>query len=381
MKKNEVSLFDKENIDRLDWPNTSEASHARNLLEPLIKEGVQSFIKNVEAKIYALVIDDLVLPLVQNDYKPHNSYVCSFSSQYLAYAKDEIRRLKKPLLKAGLFPLLKILEKLFKMAHFDKIIYVNNWLISTNLHPSLSSEQIDLIKAFLTKRFPDYTIAFRSINFYDQQLFSEKLKAAGFQLIFSRMIYIFDPRQQENLKSRMFKSDLKLLDQASYKILSNHEIPLEAIPRLQKLYNSLYLDKYSFLNPQLTEKMFELLIKKNIFEFRVIEKQGTIEGVVGYYSRNQTMTSPLFGYDTTKSQNDAYRVISTLLALEAKEQSKILNQSSGASSYKRLRRAKEEIEYNALYFDHLSPMRIRAWKALIFVFNKIGIPILHRLKI
>lgn len=379
MNSARIALYDKENIDELQWPVNEEAAYTKNFLLPLIKEGSQLFIKNANVQLLALVIDHHVLPLTVSESPINNSYVCSFYGQYIGYGQEEIKRLKNPFLKWSLYHLIRACGKIFKLAQFDKVIFVNNWLISTNLHPPLSSIQIKALKQFLIDKFPGHAIAFRSINFHDTKRLSEDLKSNGFNFLFSRKVFFFDPKNQETIKSRMYKSDLKLFNEASYKILKNDEIPPEAIPRLLQLYNSLYIEKYSVLNPQLTEKMLELLLKTKFLELRAIEKNGVIEGILGYYSRNETMTSPIFGYDTNKPGNDAYRIISTILALEAKENQKILNQSSGASSFKKLRRATPHLEYSAIYYQHLAKSRQKAWGMLIKIFNSLGIPVLNYL--
>lgn len=56
----------------------------------------------------------------------------------------------------------------------------------------------------------------------------------------------------------------------------------------------------------------------------------------------------------------------------------LLNQSAGASSYKKLRRAEEKIEYLAVYHRHLPFLRRLCWNTLAFAMNKLGVPLMRR---
>ena len=106
-----------------------------------------------------------------------------------------------------------------------------------------------------------------------------------------------------------------------------------------------------------------------------MQKDGQVDALMGYFTRNGVMTSPLFGYDTEKPQSTGlYRMIATLLALEAKDKQHLLNHSAGAGSFKKLRRAEEVIEYMAVYNKHLSFFRRIPWAILRRTMNSIGVP-------
>ena len=49
-------------------------------------------------------------------------------------------------------------------------IYINNFLLSTNLYPDFSQKHIDEIKNFLIEKYPDHALIFRSINTQNEKL-------------------------------------------------------------------------------------------------------------------------------------------------------------------------------------------------------------------
>jgi hypothetical protein len=59
----------------------------------------------VEAQVYLVEIDDLLIPLTVNEKEYSNSYVCSIYS-FLLYAEEEMKRHHKNLLRVFLSPFL-----------------------------------------------------------------------------------------------------------------------------------------------------------------------------------------------------------------------------------------------------------------------------------
>ena len=168
----------------------------------------------------------------------------------------------------------------------------------------------------------------------------------------SRQIFVTDTKNEHVFQTRIFKSDLKLLRESTYEIVDRSEISPLDLPRILALYKKLYIEKYSHLNPQLNSNYMSLLFDEQLLQLKVLKKDGAIDGVFGYFSRGGIMTAPLFGYEETDSeQKTLYRLLSTLLLLEAKEKKLVLHQNAGASFYKKLRRAEPCMEFLAVYTD------------------------------
>lgn len=97
-----VRFYDQQSFKDMDWPDTEDGRYARVYLEPMMLDGTQSFMSNVETTLLLARIDDLVIPLTVNDTEYDNAYVCSPYTHYVSYAKQELTMLQKPVLEKGL---------------------------------------------------------------------------------------------------------------------------------------------------------------------------------------------------------------------------------------------------------------------------------------
>lgn len=377
--KAEVKLYNVDTIDEVAWDHYHNGKISRNYLLPLIKEGTQCYFDNIHADVMLLSIRNYLLPLVINRESTFNSYVCSPSSLFIEYAAQEVASIGRPWIRKNLSFLINQLKKILKKGDVDKIVYVNNWLLATDLYPPLNARDIQTIVAVLKYRFPDHVIAFRSINGFKNRKWPSYFESQGCDLVPTRQVFYFDSSDENTVRSRMFKSDLKVLRDSHYQILEAHHVEDEKIPRLVELYRALYIDKHSTLNPQLNASFFRRMIQLGLMNLKVLKSNDQIDAVVGYYECDGEMTSPIFGYDTKLPQElGLYRQISTLINLEAVNKKFLLNQSSGAASYKRLRRAKGEIDYMAVYHRHLPLKRRIPWQILRSMMRQVGLRIIQR---
>lgn len=381
----QVSLYDTTTIDTLPWPDSEVAALAKNYWVPLMKGGSSQFIDNVNSQLLALSIDNLVLPVTVNHRELENSYVCSPYSHYITYSKEELYTLKNPPLEKLLELLLNFMGIVLNLGKINQVIIVNNWLLSTNLYPDLSENQIAAITSCLKERFPTHTIIFRSINtFLNANLFKAFPKN-GYQMIGSRQVYLFNPKDQPSMRTKMrwrLKQDFNRIDKEGYEFIDHQQISLAEIPRLLELYNALYLEKYSYNNPQFNEQFLELALKNKALQIQALQKNGRIDGVIGFYKINGVMTTPILGYDTSLPQAvGLYRMLSAQLTIEATKWGLILHQSSGAASFKRFRGFVGNIEYSAVFYQHLSFWRQLVWRLLGLLVNKLAVPLMKKYKL
>jgi len=346
-------------------------------LRSFVDKAPSHLIDNVDTKMLILNVDDLHLPITINEREFENSYVCSPFGHFVSYAYDQIQFVKNRKVRSGIHSMIKLMEMLLRSADLNRVIIVNNFLFSTVLYPTLTSDQIQTITSFLSEKYPDYAILFRSVNPNHPDHLEDSLRNCRYDLIPCREVYLTDPLDPKVFKSRMLKSDLKILKKSEYNVLSNNQISPEHAPRLKQLYRLLNVDKYSKVNPQFNENFFIIALEQNLLDFKALEKNGRIDAILGYYNLNGVMTSPLFGYDTQLPQElGLYRQISTLLSLEAYEKKLLLNGSGGAGSYKKLRRAKPVMESMAVYSKHLHLRRQVPWKALRTMMVRIGVKLM-----
>ncbi|RAW15304.1 GNAT family N-acetyltransferase [Paenibacillus taichungensis] len=380
-----IRFYDRNSVEDMDWPNTEDGRYARAYLEPMMLQGTQGFMVNVSTTLLIARIDDLVLPLTVNDTEYENSYVCSPYTHYVRYAKQELMLLRKPLLEKGLSVLLSAVGWGMRQSQINKVVHINNWLLSTNLYPAMSGEQAVCLLAAVRERYPEHAVLFRSLCPELHSDLTEKLKQAGSLLIPSRQIYLFRANDPNfgNAKSRwLLKRDYELLTKHGYEFVSEADLTEKDIPRIAELYKLLYLDKYSYDNPQFSEQFIATAKASGALSLYGLRKEGRIDAVMGYFCRNGVMTTPLFGYDTALPQSiGLYRMLSACLIGQARENGHLLHESAGAAQFKRNRGAVSDFEYSAVYERHL-PMRRRwCWLLLERLLNRVGVPLMRRMKL
>jgi hypothetical protein len=370
-----VHLYD----DQLPWPKTEEGQYAKNFLEPLIRDGVKTYVDNVNTTLMLLMIDEYLLPMTINDGEYENSYVCSPYGQYILYAIETLGKELSEWKKKKLTNLLNNFGKILKIGKINKLIFVNNWLFSTDIYPKLTEEHISKIKEFLINRFPGHTIAFRSINAAMLPATMKALKKQKFDLIPSKQIYYTNTNENWVFETRIVQSDLKLLKKSDYHIVNHDELTEEEIPTIHTLYTGLFQDKHSKLTPKFTQQFFHLAFKSKLLDLKVLRKEGKIDGILGAMIRQGILFCPVIGYDTTLPPNTGlYRLLSTLLMLESKKRGTLFHQSAGAAFYKTIRRAKPEMEYIAVYTRHLPLKQRMPWVLLKAILSTIGVRVMRK---
>ena len=182
-----------------------------------------------------------------------NCYVVSPQTAYSGYAREELQRLKRPWLAWPLKLLTQGVDRLLSAAKVDRLVQVNNWLLSTNLYPAdWDGADLPAITELLRREFPDHGFGFRSLNDFSNLELRKRLQALGYLAIPSRQVYLFDGREGENsafLRHHNTRLDATLLRRSPYTVVPGSELSEADFQRIEQLYNLLYLDKYSRLNP------------------------------------------------------------------------------------------------------------------------------------
>jgi len=379
-----IQFFTAHNFNAVSWPAHADGQYARSLLRALLQHGTSAFIDNVSAEVQILQSDDLILPLVLARTGVQNSYVCSPTTHYIDYAKAEleIELSQHPLLKHSLKPLIQTLGAAFQPLGFEDVVYVNNWLLSTNLYPAFDLTRLESIREALIQRFPRQAIIFRSVNLMLNRPLYTQLKALGFQPVASRQIYILDPASGQHRQKNPYKEDLRLAKKSAYHWENAEQIQWRDIPRLRWLYDDLYLRKYSRFNPQFNEQFLRSSLEQKWITYYVLKQGDRIDAMLGYVQRNGVFTAPMVGYDTRLPQKTGlYRLITLKLIQEAEKQGWILNHSSGVSRFKTLRGCVPSLEYNMVYTAHLPAHRQVPWRLLQGISQHLLEPMVQKLKL
>jgi hypothetical protein len=272
---------------------------------------------------------------------------------------------------------------LLKWGQINRIVCLNNWLLSTNLYPHWEGEGIETTTSTFSKEYSSHGILFRSINAHLNRNLITRLKKNGYRLMPIRQVYIFDPLLCDYTRKQNFRWDARLLQQCKYRMVNAEDIVSEDYSRISELYNLLYIKKYSQNNPKFTSDYIKHCHLNGILELQGIRgDDGRLIGIVGSFDCGKVTTCPIVGYDTSISQKvGLYRMLMAMVMKRAAERGLILNLSAGAAHFKRIRGGKPFIEYIALYDRHL-PFRQRlVWRLTALALDNIALPILQHYKL
>jgi len=361
-------LYTRENIDSLRWPSTPDGEYARNYLLPMIQDDPQKYIRNVHnTEVMVAQVDETLLPVTVTDFHPENTYTVSPYSHYISYGGyEEVRHLENPPVEALIKLVLHPVADWLRRSDFDRVVFVNNWLLSTNLYPSLTATQLEVLSEALIRRFPERAIVFRSVTESRDSHIRQTLESLGYELVLSRQVWFMDP--EEARRTRQYKEDARVLRRHGYEIVDGGSLSDDDLRRAVELYNQLYLEKYSYYNPQFSEHFLRLARDKGTLTLRGLRRDGKLNGIMGYFARNGLMTQPLFGYDTSLPQDEGlYRLLTLVTLQEGLTRGLMVHASGGVGKFKKIRGGQSVMEYNAVYTKHLPRARQRPWQAIQWI--------------
>lgn len=369
-------LFDPAFGPCLGWPNGCAVD--RTYLEAFARSGSTTLISNLRTKVMAVRSGARVFPVTINEAEYGDAYVCLPHTAYALYAKDELR-----ILKAGLWtPVLGLLASgvgaLLRAARINRIVHVNNYMLSTNLHGGWLGENLDAICTLLVERFPDHHIAVRSINAWSDAELLTRLRDSGWVMLPSRQIYVTDDLATAWAPRRDTRRDIALMEANTERVDALEVLRPGDAERIAELYAMLYLDRYSQLNPAFTAAYIEMTHRTGFLQYRGLRvPDGALSAVVGCFVRGGVLTTPIVGYDVARpAEEGLYRMASVFYAQMAMERGLRLNGSAGAAAFKRNRGARAVIEYTAMWTKHLSPFRRGVVGAMAAALNNVAAPLL-----
>jgi hypothetical protein len=369
-------LFDPAVGPSLGWPKGCESD--RVYLEAFARGGSTTFISNLRTKVMGVRSDARVFPVTINEAEYGDAYVCLPHTAYALYAKDELR-----ILKAGSWtPVLGLFASgagaLLRAARINRIVHLNNYMLSTNLHAGWRGEDADVIRDLLAERLPDHFIAVRSINAWSDAELLARMRDDGWVMLPSRQIYVTDDLATEWASRRDTRRDTGLMEANADRVDRLQVLKPGDAERIAELYAMLYLDRYSQLNPAFTAAYIEMTHRTGFLQYRGLrEADGALSAVVGCFVRGGVLTTPIVGYDVDRpAEEGLYRMASVLYAQMAMERGLRLNGSAGAAGFKRNRGARPVIEYTAMWTKHLSPFRRGVVGAMAAALNGIAAPML-----
>ena len=343
----------------------------------------QAAARNVRTRLSSLRHQGHLFPITVNEAEHGNSYVVSPYTAYGPYALEELDSLMSRAPMAPLKGLTLMVAKVLKWAQIDRIVMVNNWLLSTNLYPEWDGSGAEELTHELANTYPRHLIAFRSLNHYTNAQLIDQLVVLGYKMVPARQVYIYDNDDLSWTQRSNTKRDRAVLRQTQFQHITNeefHDIDFDAV---EGLYNQLYLEKYSYLNPQFTAAFLSACHKQGVMEFEGLKDAGgRLVAIVGTFEYADVLTAPIVGYDIRMPQElGLYRMGMAMIFEHALRRKLPLNLSAGAASFKRLRGAQPYIEYTAVYDSHLSWPRRLVISSLSGLLNTIGVPVMERFEL
>ena len=344
---------------------------------------VQLLVGNLSTEMGLVCAGPYRLPLTRNDGDRATNYLCCPSAAYLDYASDELRHFKAhPLLKGILKALIDAARPLMRVSGLDRQVQPNNWLVATNLFPDLSESDIVEITEELVEQYPTHVIAWRSVNDLSMAGLKGRFEAAGYRAFPSRQIYLFDARSVPPPAGRDERRDMKLLERGDYEWTQG---PWQAgdFSRMAWLYQKLYLEKYTWLNPVYTPLFIEQCHAQGVLELHGLRGLGgQLDGIVGFIDNEDSMAAPIVGYDTALPAGAGlYRRLMAIALRRARERRLLYNMSAGAAGFKRNRGGVAALEHMMVYDRHL-PMPRRLAAALVRgILHTLGVPLLRHFEL
>jgi hypothetical protein len=157
----------------------------------------------------------------------------------------------------------------------------------------------------------------------------------------------------------------------------------EDFARMAWLYQKLYLDKYTWLNPVYTPVFIEQAHASGFLDLHGLRtRDGRLDGIVGFIGNGDTMAAPIVGYDTSlPAETGLYRRLMAIALRRARDRRMLYNMSAGAARFKRNRSGIVTLEYMMVYNRHLRISRRIAGSLVRRILNIIGVPLLKRFEL
>jgi len=359
------------------WP--TQAALERDYLTAFAQAGSRAMIANLRTRVLGLRAGERIFPLTVNEAEYGDSYVCLPHTAYSLYAGAELDLVDVGAWRPALRLLAGAAGGLMRGIKINRIVHLNNWMVSTNLHDGWGGAELPAIRARLVAAFPGHIIAIRSINRWSDATLADRLAEDGWQLLPSRQIYVTDDLARDWTFKRDSKQDSRLLRQTPYQQDEMRELRSGDAARIAELYRLLYVERYSALNPQFTPAFIEMTHRTGVLRYRGLrDGAGDLVAVVGCFIRGGVLTTPIVGYDTALPRaHGLYRLACVLLTQMALCAGARLNSSAGAASFKRLRGARAELEYSAFFTAHLAAPRRAAITAMAVLLNRLAVPFMQ----
>lgn len=348
------------------------------MLREMLAGDAPALVSNVSSRLSTMDVAGRTMPVTVDDGAIGGSYVCSPHSAYVLYARAELGLLGFGLLAWPSRAALAALGLLLRAARINRIVHLDNWLLSTNLHGGWRGEGVEAARRALAGAHPGHLIGIRSVDDWSSPGLREALLADGWILVPSRQIWVVDDLERDWTRRSDHRNDRRLVARSPLVLSDLERVEAADARRIAALYGKLYVGKYSALNPILTPRFIEASARSGMISYRVArDEDGAIAAVAGMWERGGIMTAPVVGYDTARPKREGlYRIAVWMFMERALQSGWRLHGSAGAAHFKRMRGARGVIEWNAYHAAHLAPARRKAVEALSLALRRLVVPMM-----
>jgi len=345
----------------------------------------QRLASNLDMETHLVSAGGLQMPVTLNlDGQAMTSWVASLRNSYGPYARAETDLV-------GMSPWLKPLyqgascfaERLLCMGGLKGGLFLNNWLLATNLY-SQTFDCASILHACneLEKAYPGVPVVVRSLVAPLHASLMAELVQADFAFLPTRQVWLQHEIQTGKWRRHSdVKKDLAL---ERHKASATEWVPGTQFSdadfaRSRSLYNALYRGRYPVHNPDYQEAFFRLGVQSGWLRLYGLREPGKpLCGVVGVIEREGVYATPLLGYDLSVDVSEGlYRRLMLKAFLEVEAGRGILHCSGGAGHFKRQRGACSAVEFAAIHVRNLSAPQRAALRGLTGLLNGIAVPYLR----
>ena len=276
--------------------------------------------------------------------------------------------------------MLRGLGRWLHRADFNRVVMVNNWLMSTNPWPKITGHALAPMIEALRLRWPEHALVFRSLTDGIDQPVIDALRCAGARLIPSRQVWWFDPDSKAVKHATNWKRDVRLLHSSDLERVPHDELRDDDFEVLAALYHELYLGKYSRHNPVYSAAWLRHLWQQRLLRFTALRQPGGgLIGVEACGVIHGTMVSPVVGYSLQSPLDlGLYRRLAAVPVLAAQEARVPLNLSAGVGRFKATRGGQPLMEYIAVLDAHLPASRRAPWQLIETISRQVLAPLTQR---
>lgn len=338
------------------------------------------WVSNVRTDLDWVEVEGLRLPVTRNRGELDSSYVVSPYAALILYSRQEMQKVPRAF--HFLLGILAPLSWMLKSMRLNEHVALNNWMLSTNLYPRVSPTALIAEARRLREQNPESFVLLRSLNERTNGDLIAALRAEGFSFIPSRQVYFFEPGAELSARHN-YRMDQKLLEKSPLRIVPGADFTERDFTRARELYDLLYLAKYSEYNPAFTADYLKLCRDTGAMDFFGLrDEAGELQGVLGFFILNGILTAPIVGYNTGRPAREGlYRQLIALTLREAARRGLVVNLSSGASGFKRLRGGVPVTEWSAVDVRHLGWGRRLGFRVLQGLLYGIALPLLKLFKL